>query len=279
MRPATDRFAQAGVTLVEMIVSIVIAGILIALVGMFGRWQIQSYFDISNRAALADAGDTALRRIARELQSALPNSVRVNTVIDDGSSGDGLLLEYVPIVDAGRYRADYTLSGTGNPLDFLSPTDTSFDVLGPGVSIANGQSLVIYNLGQPGSNVYEGTSRRLPSVSGTALTSVSFASPQFPLDSPAHRFQVVGQPVTFACDRAGSRLLRYTNYGFSQNQAASAAAFTVTPSVLVDHVQDCQFIYTPGALQRNGLVSIFLTLMENGEKVDLLHQVEVLNTP
>lgn len=279
MRHATDRSAQGGVTLVEMIVSIVIAGILIAMVGMFGRWQIQSYFDVSNRAALADAGDTALRRIARELQSALPNSVRVNTILDDGSAGDGNLLEYVPIVDAGRYRADYTLSATGNPLEFLSPTDTAFDVLGPGVRIDGGQSVVIYNLGQPGSNVYEGTSRRVPSVTGSGLSSVRFAGPQFPLESPAHRFQVVGQPVTFACDRAGRRLLRYGNYGFLPVQATTVADLHVEPAVLVEHVSDCKFTYTPGALQRNGLVSIVLTLKENDETVHLLHQVEVLNSP
>lgn len=281
MRLATDRSAQFGFTLVEMIVSIVVAGILVALVGMFGRWQIQSYFDISSRAALADAGDTALRRIARELQSALPNSVRVNTILDNGNPGDGNLLEFVPIADAGRYRVERTLSGTGNPLDFLSSTDTSFDVLGPGVRIDPGQSLVIYNLGQPGSNVYEGTSLRTPAVSGTNLASVTFSGAQFPLASPVNRFHVVGQPVTFACDRANRQLVRYWNYGFSPLQAASAPALAGISSVLVDHVADCTFTYTPGALQRNGLVSIYLVLSDTdtNETVRLLHQVEVLNSP
>ena len=51
MRPCTESRA-AGFTLVEMIVSIVVAGVLLALVGMFGRWQIQSYFDLSSRVPL-----------------------------------------------------------------------------------------------------------------------------------------------------------------------------------------------------------------------------------
>ena len=85
---------STGFTLVEMIVSIVIAGILVSMVAMFGRRQVDAYLDVSNRAQLADEADTALRRIGRDLQSALPNSVR--------QSGD--FLEFVPIRDAGRYR-------------------------------------------------------------------------------------------------------------------------------------------------------------------------------
>lgn len=97
---------QSGVTLIELIVVIVVTGILVGIVGMFGRGQIQAYLDVASRAALADAGDTALRRIARELQAALPNSVRVS----------GNYLEFVPISDAGRYRAE---SGGGPGDDWL----------------------------------------------------------------------------------------------------------------------------------------------------------------
>ena len=65
-----------GFTLVEMIISIVITGIVVSMVAIFGRNQINAYIDVGNRAELSDAADTALRRIARDLQSALPNSVR-----------------------------------------------------------------------------------------------------------------------------------------------------------------------------------------------------------
>lgn len=269
MRRVTSLPAQAGVTLVEMIVSIVVGGILVALVGMFGRWQIQSYFDISSRASLTDAADTAVRRIGRDLQAALPNSVRVN----------GNLLEFVPIIDAGRYRAEFTLAGAGNPLDFLSATDTSFDVLGPTVNVSTGQSLVIFNLGLPGSDVYSESSRRTLTSIGNGLAGLSFTGSQFPFASPANRFHIVGSPVTYGCDLASGTLRRYWNYGFIDPQVSSAAAISNTSSILVDNVADCRITYTPGALQRNGLVSINLTLSANGETVNLLHQVEVLNTP
>lgn len=278
MRPAPDR--QAGLTLVEMIVSIVISGILIALVAMFGRWQIESYFDIANRAALVDAGDLALRRLTRDLQAALPNSVRVDAT--------GTFIEFIPVVAAGRYRAE-SGGGAGDlPLDFgLSATAASFDVLGPTVDVAAGQPVVVFNLGIPGADAYAGTNRRAVTA-GAGLTVLAAAAPPFafPFASPANRFQVVGPPVTYQCNGAAGEIRRYTGYGFLAAQTTNTAAGAGnlgagTSAMLVNNVANCAnvFTYTPGVFQRNGLVSIRFDLAANGETVQLMDQVEVLNTP
>lgn len=261
-----------GFTLVEMIVSIVIAGVLVSMVAMFGRGQIDAYIDVSNRAQLADEADTALRRVARDLQSALPNSVRQS----------GSFLEFVPIRDAGRYRADVDNAGAGNFLDFTSTTDNSFDVLGPAVNVAAGDQLVIFNLGQTGSDVYAGTSRRAISTGAGSVSSLQYdlgGLGQFPLASPQSRFQIVSGPVTYQCNAsaAGGTVLRHSGYAFAGTQPTTFAG--ATSAVLVGDVTACSFSYTPAVLQRNGLVVLSLTLTRNGESVQLLHQVDVLNTP
>lgn len=272
---ASRRPAEGGFTLVEMIVSIVISGIVLAMVALFGRTQINAYIDVGNRAELADAADSALRRIGRDLQAALPNSVRVDA--------SGKFLEYVPISDAGRYRADVGGGASDDPLDFGSSTDSSFGVLGPGVTIASGEQLVIFNLGQSGSDVYAGTSRRA-ATAGTNLSSISFTpgGTQFPLASPQSRFQIVAPPVTYQCAANASSpesgtMLRRTGYGFSTTQPTSFSSGT--SPLLVGDVESCSFSYLPAALQRNGLVVIRLKLTRNSESVELLHQVEVMNTP
>jgi MSHA biogenesis protein MshO len=286
MRRATDFFCfsrvDRGFTLVEMIISIVIAGIVFGMVGLFGRRQIEAYIDIGNRAELSDAADTALRRIGRDLQSALPNSVRQS----------GNFLEYVPIREAGRYRADVGGGTSDDMLDFSSSTDSTFDVFGPTVTINTGDQLVIYNLGMTGSDVYAGTSRRA-ATAGTSLSKVTFApaGTQFPLASPQSRFQIVGGPVTYECaansttPESGTVNRRWC-YDFKSSQPTAfsslsvhAACSAVLVSVLVNNVSDCSFSYTPAVLQRNGMVVLSLTLTRNGESVNLLHQVEVLNTP
>jgi MSHA biogenesis protein MshO len=271
-----------------MIVAIVITGILLGMVGMFGRRQFDAYMDVSSRAELSDAADTALRRIARDLQTALPNSVRQS----------GNFLEYVPIRDAGRYRADFGGGASDDPLDFGSSTDNSFDVFGPPVAIRTGDQLVIFNLGQqgsggqPGSDVYEGSSRRA-ATAGANLSKVTFApaGTQFPLASPQSRFQIVGGPVTYECAANATTpelgtVIRHWCYNFQASQptafgslAAHAACSAEQSAVLVSDVKDCSFSYTPAVLQRNGLVVLRLTLSKNNESVELLHQVEVLNTP
>ncbi len=290
MRRATDfRLFSAvdrGFTLVEMIISIVIAGILISMVGLFGRAQIDAYFDVSDRAELADGADTALHRVARELQAALPNSVRQS----------GNFLEFVPIKDAGRYRADVGDAdgdgvAEGNMLD-LTIADNSFDVLGPTVTIGNGDQLVIYNLGPGISDVYAGDSRRAATAGG-GLSAITFSGAQFPLASPQKRFHIVGGPVTYECAANAlnpelGTVTRHWCYNFTNPQPTAFGALGVhaacsveQSAVLVNNVSACSFSYitATGALQRNGMAVLNLTLTRNGESVSLLHQVEVLNTP
>lgn len=259
-----------GFTLVEMIISIVITGIVVSMVAIFGRGQVEAYLDAGNRAELSDAADTTLRRIARDLQAALPNSVRLS----------GNYLEFVPIRDAGRYRAELDAAAGGDILNFSSNADSTFDVLGPSVTIAAGDQLVVFNLGQPGSDVYEGTSRRAV-MPGAALSNITFApaGAQFPLASPQHRFQIVGAPVIYECSVATGQLIRRSGFAYGHAWPPVPAALGGIAAVMADNVAACPFNYVPAILQRNGLVVLRLTLTRNGESVDLLHQVDVLNTP
>jgi MSHA biogenesis protein MshO len=254
---------QRGFTLIEAIVVIVVMGIVVALSAMFVRQPIEAYFDVSRRAELTDIADTALRRMARDLHSALPNSIRQS----------GNYLEFVPVTAAGRYRAEVEAGGGGDPLDFTSDTDSSFDVLGPAVAASASDSIVVYNLGIPGSDVYAGTSRRA-AVSGGSTVTYTVGGTQFPFASPGNRFQVVGGAVSYEC--AGGFLRRYAGYAI---QAAQPTPPGSAPAILASNVSACAMSYTPGASERSGLVAISLTLSKDGESVTLYHEVHVNNAP
>lgn len=275
-------FAQKGFTLVEAVIVIAITGIIGGMVAVFMRGPINAYFDTARRAELTDVADTAVRRVARDVQSALPNSVRVD--------GTGNFLELIPIRTAGRYRAEAGSAAADDPLDFTLAADNSFDVLGPPVTVLAGDSLVVYNLGLPGvSDAYDAppaplTSRRL-ATAGAGLVKVTFtptATP-LPLPSPGSRFQIVGTPVTYACDVPGGTLWRFSGYAIQTGQPATIAALNALPGVvaapLATGVTACTFAYTPGVLQRNGLVSMALSVMQSGETIVLQHQINVDNTP
>jgi len=277
MRPTSDRRGQAGFTLVEMIMAITITAILAGIVALFILVPLQGYFSVSRRAELTDAADLAVRRIAREVQGALPNSVRVTT------AAGVTYLEFLAVRSGGRYRSDPDNLGGGDILDFTSAADSSFDVLGPGVAVAAGDQIVVYNLGVPGADAYAGANRRAYSGAAGTMSTISFtatASP-FPFESPSKRFHVVSGPVTYACNPAAGTLQRFGGYAIAAAQPTPPAG---VPALLASGVTACTITYTAAAGPRNGVVSISLTLTRtdpdnNAESVSLFSQAHVVNSP
>jgi MSHA biogenesis protein MshO len=195
------------------------------------------------------------------------------------TSGVNTFVEFIPVKTAGRYRAEVGVSGLDNPLDFSLSADT-FDVLGSPVSISGGDKLVIYNLGIAGSDVYEGSSIRSLLTFGS-LSVLSFNGGAFPLASPSSRFYVVSTAVTFVCDVTNHQLLMYGGYPIQSAQPSSIATLNslATPRQLAANVETCQVNYASGALQRSGIVTIYLGLTQDLAKVNLVQQVNVVNSP
>jgi len=269
-----------GFTLIEAIMVIVITGILGTMVAVFIRAPVEGYIDTVARAELTDAGDTALRRMARDVRSALPNSLRTT------SGGSSACFEFLPTVGGGRYRIAQSSVPAGDILDF-SAADNAFDVLAstslpPAGGYAAGYHAVIYNLGIPGANAYNAAdlNRAAIAPASTAATITLSAANQFPFQSPNKRFHVIpGFSVVYSC--SGSALLRSTR----AITAAQLAACPAGGTVLVGNV-DCansSFIYIPAASQRNGLLTMTLVLSQPGahgaETIRLYQEVHVDNVP
>lgn len=279
-RPLVTR--PRGFTLIEAVMVIALTGIVGAMVAVFIRQPINAYVDTARRGEMSDQADGALRRIARELQGALPNSVRVNAA--------GNRLEFLPVRSAGRYRAAPSTSGVGDFLDFTSATDGSFEVLGPPVSALAGDQLVVYNLGLTGADAYAGTSRRLLTSTGPALSNIGYTvgGAQFPYDSPNHRFHIVSRPVTYACTPlaggAGS-LRRYSGYAIQAAQPTNVGGAPLNAltgannALLSGSVAACSFSYNTTGSAHKAVVTLRLTLTRSGESITLMQQVFVESSP
>ena len=262
---------HGGFTLIESIVVIVITAILAGIVGIFILRPVQGYFSGAVRAEMADVASNALERMGREVRLALPNSARVDAT--------GAALEFIPTTAGGRYATQ-----SGDKLDFTI-ADTSFDILGPAITIAAGQSIVIYNLGAGivDSDAYVGNNRRPYAGASGSVSNVSIASAAaLPAANfaPPYRFHVVDQPVTYVC--SGSTLTRYTGYGF---QAAISTAPGGTSAVIANNVTACRFTYDSTVVAaRAGLVTMRLALTQTpagggAETVSLYNAVHVDNLP
>lgn len=260
-----------GFTLVEAIAVIAITGVVAGMVAIFIRQPVESYVDAARRASLTDIADTALRRMGRDVRAALPNSLRITT------AGGVTYLEFLQISGGGRYRSQPDSAGNGDPLDFTAP-DAAFDVIGPVPPLAGGDLIVVYNLG-PGSTESDAyTGNNSTAYAGLGGSTISIAAKQFPFASPGHRFHVLQQPVTYACNPVSGELRRYWGYAIQAAQPAPPAGGS--SALLATSVSACTFTYSANPVtQRNGIVSLSLQVTQSGERVSLFHQVHVVNVP
>jgi len=304
-RPAMPPHPKAaGFTLVEAVLVIVIIGVLAGIVAVFIRAPILGYRDSVDRAEITDQADLALRRIARDIRLALPNSVRVN--------GDGRALEFLQTRSGARYLSLDDGVDTALTLNFET-AQLNFTAIAPLSSFGQvraGDYVVVYNLG-PGfepadaynlnesareKNIARITARAdttvvLPGQSATdptpavqiTLASNPFASQATPMTSPMQRFQVVSGPVSFYCERRTDGTLdlwRHWGYTIGATQplpaiaatptsAATASTFPAggTRALVASRLTRCDgiFNYSTAASQRTGLVGIDLALRGRNE--------------
>lgn len=157
------RYYQRGFTLLEMVVSIVIMGIIASTISVFMLGPIRGYFDAEQRAELSDVADLALRRIDRDVRQALPNSIRCGSAsglcatISYGGL-DYYFVEFIPTAGGGSYRDVHDGSAGGHPLNFVDmtscaakPENCRFDVIGtmpsdPAITV--GDFIVVLNFGE-----------------------------------------------------------------------------------------------------------------------------------
>ena len=282
--------AQKGFSLVELVIVIVISGILATGLSNFIVQPIQGYTDLARRATLVNAADNALRRMARDVHRALPNSIRVS----------GGALEMIDVADGGRYRDDPPPGDPNKRLEF-NTADTQFNLLGQLLGITRPYSstssrLVIYNVGVANANAYEGTNVITPTGTSISIDVDSVVPSEdhvtlnpgfkFFYPSPTQRLYLVDTPITYLC--SGANLYRYTGYPIATTQlttdAQLMAAVGVSRALVANQVFSCTFTYAAGTSQRAGLLTLALKLRQtlpdgSNEDVQLLHQVHVDNTP
>lgn len=286
-----------GATLIELAVVIALVGILGALIVNFVS-PVRSYIDTSRRAALADAADTALRRIGRDLHLALPNSVRVTNV------GSVYYLELMLVRTAGRYRIDAGATNhcgggaSDDPLTFGS-ADTCFMTIGNSPNLGQvtaSDFVVVFNL-QPGTTnadayAFTSTGGNKSKISSTTLPTaftsdgedkITFDSNTFTYESPGNRFFIIEGAVSYVCDPTAGTLMRRWSYTWATGTTATTSFTDGSNALMASRVTGCSFTYE-AVSQGAGLATMALQLSVRDSRGDqetasLYHSVHVNSVP
>lgn len=253
---------NAGMTLVELVVVIVIAGIIATITTSFIVSAVTGYTDLARRAELVDAAESSLRHLARDVRRALPNSVRVRDALGNTDSvtcnaaGTVCAIEMLNTLDGARYReGPGQVPGGHNhgPPQFrltIGATDSNgFNIVGLFQNLAVPYSsatarLAIYNQGITGADAYADgdESQAAPSLyvmTRPDVTTFSIGDDgggdehqilpvtgnfRFAYASPSQRVYVVDWPVTYLCSPGPTgTITRYWNYPIRTTQPTDAS--------------------------------------------------------
>lgn len=263
-----------GFTLVELVISMVLAAILAGFVAMMIGTPVDIYLAQSRRAELSDSAETAMRSLREDVRKALPDSLRPANI--NGSP----VLDMIEVLAVANYRTDWT---TGEPLQVGSP-DQVFDAV-TAITVASPiRYLAVGHSNDNGSDVYAPTTisgvitpAMNITLNGTG-TQVTLPAPfQFTTKLPTQRAYLLGGVTRYQCDSATRELRR------SRDSAISAAPSAVVApyDVIARNVAACSFRVRNGKAEHGGIAIVEITISRatngNTETLHMFRQLKVEN--
>jgi len=271
-----------GFTLVELVVTLVVAAILSVGVLSYINDSLRGLVLARTQNQLASEARALLGRLTVELYNAVPNSLRI------APTGNGnQCLEFIPFSHVSTY-VEAPFSEADDHIDVIA-TDAS-NPLPSGMQVGLHAVLYpieanpLYDLDANGPVALVDEVDAVPGAPELARLQLS-TTHSFPRRSPLDRVFLSSTPVSFCIE--GKRLYRYAGYGFSPAQCGPADSgcplmTAGSKGLLAENIDNADlqaFTYTPGTLQRNGLILFDLRLRRGDSTLALQHELLLRNVP
>ena len=297
------RSKRRGATLIELVVTIVLLGIVSVTIGVFLMPAFTANQAVERRAMLVESAESSLRRMARDIRIALPNSVRIS------ATATTFAIEMVPTADGGKYCTAglANCAGAAQLLD-LTVSDASFDILGcfrnPAFIAASGTAAYRLVIGDADGSLYAAagapavitpagrnititvqpagtcgllTSRHRVAISGGGH---QFLNPS--VNERLYVIQVAALPVSYLCDGTAGTLRRFSGYALQAGQPTNpnAAPLSTATSIaqVSGNISRCGVLGDTISVRATGIVALQLGVAADNEAIELLHQVQLDNS-
>lgn len=259
---------QAGFTLVELVMVIVLLGIVATISVQFVALSTVGALDVSSRQQRALQSVVISEQVTREVREAFPLSVRAN----------GQCLEWLPIIAATSYE-----SLTTGP-DFDEVSIAPF-----GRTVPAGARLIVYGYGSAQSDLYGNdnpgpVSSPIEEVNEDANTVTIPGSHRFRERSPQKRLYAVDGPVSVC--QVGQWLYRFSGYTRSESQptpnnlnGSASRTREVMSANLVANSFNLKIV--PPSLRRAAVVNFGFELIsdDGNETTTVSQEVQIRNVP
>ena len=261
---------QQGFTLIEMVISIVLLGVVGVSLSAIIQHSMTIYTDTTTREELLLQGRFVTERMHKEIRDAVPNSVQVNASTH--------CIEWLPITNTAVYEALPLAPESANTMRVLPEhgfVQSERVVIMP----INAQDLlddIPTNGVFPVAEVKEAKLKQ--TTESENMVELTFTQEtSFTANSPAHRLFAYKTPVAYCLE--GSQLYRYANYPLSRSELSPAELSVGDRDLMAEKIKSVQFDVKQASLVRNGLVKLQFVFNDNNEEVRLDHDVLIANTP
>lgn len=281
------RTRQRGFTLLEMVTVILILGAVGLGLSGFTQSAMQVYLDVVTRDQLLAQSRFAVERMARELHSAVPHSVRIT-----GNTSQHCL-QFVPELFSTRYTSVPVQPGAGTQADIVFPVDANGNVY----PLSRGDTVLV-NPGAP-ADVYDSSNNHIQTVrsctddgDGDCATRDDSddiiqltVTDAFAADSPTATLYLISNAVSYCV--TGNTLVRFVSPITAAQPLGTASQPRLTDKV-VNRLSgnpasgsgaDDPFVYIPPDAARRGAVQIRLQMGDGEERLNWHREVHLENVP